>query len=346
MGVAVAPFAFSARLANAAQLPDLHGADTDSAALDSLITPTDRFFIRNHFFPRGLPLDQWTLTLTGCLRAPRAFTYPEILRLPRRQVTVTVECAGNGVGGGAVGTATWTGISLRDLLRTAQLDASARFIRLIGADSGSADLSGPKISYARSVPVDKALESNTLLAYEMNGAPLSAHHGNPLRAIVPGWYGMDSVKWLTAIEALDHEDFSHFMTERYVASRLLAIGTERRPLSGIQVKSQITRPREGDRVRGQTAIHGLAWAGESRVVSVEVTWDGGKRWEPAVLHGPSQPYAWVSWDCPWTPPAPGHYTISARASDARGRTQPALKDEFRFDEYENNWYHAVHCEVL
>jgi len=341
------PVIAAARSASGGQAAGLKGTDTDPSALDAMVTANDRFFIRNHFPPPVLRVDDWKLSIQGHLRNRREIAYSEIRQMSSRQLTVTVECAGNGVGGGAVGTATWTGVCLRDLLAAAQFDPGVRCVRLVGADSGRIEASTPRIPYARSIPLEKALDPNTLVAFEMNGAPLSPHHGFPVRVIVPGWYGMDSVKWLVGIEALDREDLSHFMAESYVSSRLLAVGTERHCLGEIRVKSQITKPLEGERLpRQATAIRGLAWAGESQVRSVEVSWDGGKSWMPAELEGQAQPYAWVAWKRLWTPPASGLYTISARAIDNHGRVQPAAKDPLRFDQYENNWYQVVHCEVL
>ena len=345
--LAVFPSALWLPAAGAAQGNELEGIDTSPSSLGSLITPNSGFFVRNHFQAPVLSLADWKLTMGGRLRRPREIRYPEIQQLPKRLLPVTVECAGNGVGGGAVGTSTWAGVPLADLLSAAGLDPGVRFIRLMGGDRGKVEGASQPIPFARSISIEKALHPDTLLAFEMNGAPLPTEHGYPLRAIVPGWYGMDSVKWLVSIEALDHQDLSHFMSERYVSSQLLAVGTKRQPISRMPVKSQITVPREGDRLPLQlTVIRGTAWAGDSRVSKVEVSVNEGKDWRVAELEGTPSPYAWVSWNCLWTPLAPGRYTIVVRAADAEGRTQPESRDRLRFDQYENNWYHAVRCEVL
>jgi DMSO/TMAO reductase YedYZ molybdopterin-dependent catalytic subunit len=345
--MAVFPYTLALQAAGFGQNNELRGADTDLSSLSSLVTPNSRFFIRNHFPVPVVSVDDWKLTVTGRLGSPREITFRDILQLPNRHLTVTVECAGNGVGGGAVSTATWAGVPLRELLSPAGLEPGVRFIRLTGGDRGGIETGTQQIPFARSIPLDKAMHPDTLLAFEMNGAPLSGEHGYPVRTVVPGWYGMDSVKWLVAIEALDHEDLSHFMTERYVASHLLAVGTRRQPISRMRVKSQITTPREGERLPLRTAvIRGATWAGESKVSTVEVSVTEGKVWVTAELEGTPQPYAWVFWKCVWTPPVSGKYTIVARATDAEGRTQPVSKDWLRFDQYENNWYHTVRCEVL
>src|SRR5439155_22315555 len=141
--------------------------------------------------------------------------YSSLLREASRTLTVTLECAGNAVGGGAVGTARWTGVPLERLLRRAGLSSRVKHVRLVGADRGVEDPGRAPVFYMRSLPAEKALHPDTLLAYQMNGGPLPVEHGFPLRAVVPGWYAMDSVKWLVHIRALDHEDRSIFMTERY-----------------------------------------------------------------------------------------------------------------------------------
>lgn len=341
------PRSFPLLGANPGQNTDLEGADMDVSSAQSLITPNQRFFIRNHFKTPLVRAGDWRLALSGRFRNRLEIAYQEFLKLPKRNITVTVECAGNGVGGAAISTATWTGFPLRELLNQAGLEPGVRFLRLIGRDQGTGETAGEQIAFARSIPIDKALHPDTILAFEMNGAPLPNEHGFPLRAIVPGWYGMDSVKWLMSIEALGSQDLSHFMTERYVATRLLAVGTERRPLSQMRVKSRIASPREGERLPLQAyVIQGAAWAGETEVSQVEVATDGGQIWARARLEAPPQPYCWVSWKYVWTPLRPGKYTVVARATDARGNRQPHTKDPLRFDQYENDWYHSVRCEVL
>src|SRR5207249_1230031 len=150
-----------------------------------------------------------------------------------------LECAGNAVGSGGVSTATWKGVSLGTLLEEAGIGPGVRYIQLVGADRGTEHSSHAPISFARSIPLAKAMHPDTLLALRMNGATLPVEHGYPLRAIVPGWYGMDSVKWLVHIEALDHEDESFFMTQRYMAVRLQTVGSQQDPLTRMRVKSQI-----------------------------------------------------------------------------------------------------------
>ena len=318
----------------------------DLSALQSLLTANEAFYVRNHFATPRLSQPDWKLQISGRAGSHREVSYADLLRQPARTLTVTLECAGNGVGSGGVSTAAWTGIPLGALLKQASLSPATKHIRFIGADRGVEIHSQPPLAYARSIPLEKALHPDTLLALQMNGSPLPPEHGYPLRAIVPGWYGMDSVKWLTRIEALDHTDTGLFMTQRYVAVRLQTIGSERRLLTRMLVKSLITQPQEGEVLtRGPHTIRGAAWAGESRVARVEVSANGGQDWALATLEQDIRPYSWVLWTYAWDSPAPGTYTIVARATDDQGNTQPSSRDSLRIDGYELNSCHSVRCRV-
>lgn len=347
LSLAVLPPSAACRVAGAAQINDTGVQSFDFSSLQTPLTRTNAFFIRNHFKTQLLSIENWKLRVTGAVRNPLELGYREIVSQPGRNLTVTLECAGNQVGGGGVSTATWTGIGLRELLDRASLQPGVKFIRLVGADQGSVDDSfGPPVSFMRSIPLGKALSPDTLLAHQMNGASLPAEHGYPLRAIVPGWYGMDSVKGLARIEALEHDDRGYFMTERYVTTRLLAVGSLRTPVTRMRVKSQIARPHEGEVLPpGPYEIRGAAWAGESKIGRVEVSVDAGKSWALAALESTPQRYAWVLWNQQWVPQGPGVYAITVRAIDDEGTTQPWSQDPLQIDGYEDNWYHAVHCEV-
>ena len=317
--------------------------ELDFNQLRDAITPEEEFYIRDHFTAPRLVSRSWRLRVAGRVRAPLELSYADILRAPARRLTVTLECAGNPVGAGGVSTAEWTGIPLGDLLRQAGLPPGIRSIRLVGADgSGSAQVG----AFRRSIPVEKALHDGTLLAYQMNGASLPPEHGYPLRVIVPGWYGMDSIKWLARIEALTEEDTNPFMTQEYVATRLQAVGTARSPVTRMQVKSQIAWPRDGEVVStGRQRIRGAAWAGESKVTKVEVSLDGSHEWVPATLETIPARYVWVLWNYAWDASRAGEYRISARATDDQGNVQPAERDASRIDGYEMNWRQSITCSV-
>jgi DMSO/TMAO reductase YedYZ molybdopterin-dependent catalytic subunit len=318
----------------------------DVASLRTILTPTTDFFIRNHF---GVPDDiarHWKLRISGQVRSEFEISYSDISRLASRTITATIECAGNGVGSGGVSTATWTGVPLAALLQKAVLRPEVTQIRLVGADRGIERSLLASVPFSRSIPLEKALHSDTLLAFKMNGDLLPPEHGRPLRAIVPGWYGMDSVKWLIRIEALDHEDSNPFMTDWYVAIRVKTIGSERSVLTRMQVKSLIVHPRDGEVLTvAPYTISGVAWAGENRVAKVEVSTDGGREWSPATFKSDGLDYTWVFWNYDWHVHASNIYTIMVRATDERGNTQPHARESLRLDNYELNSYHTIHCGV-
>jgi DMSO/TMAO reductase YedYZ molybdopterin-dependent catalytic subunit len=346
LGIAVATWRAGLRALRPEQSGDPLIRTIDFSSLRTVLTPNDEFFLRNHFAVPPLSLTGWKLRVTGRVRVPLELRYADILGRPQHDGTITLECAGNGVGSGGISTATWTGVSLGALLMESGLSSSARYVRLVGADRGIEGSSSVPVSFSRSIPVEKAMHPDTLLAFRMNGARLPAEHGYPLRAVIPGWYGMDSVKWLVRIEVLERDDESFYMTQRYMAVSLQTVGSEQRPITRMRVKSQIAQPRQGEFLaQGTHLIRGAAWAGENRVTKVEVSTNGGKVWNPSNLDDASGPYAWVLWNYPWDVQMPGAYTIAVRATDDRGTTQPSARDSHRFDSYEENWYHSVRCQV-
>src|SRR5438034_4491562 len=189
------------------------------------ITPAGRHYVRTHF---PIPIGPRSIVIDGVKTAPTPFSLDEIRSLPARSMVVTLECAGNGRrfldpkvpgeqwGLGAVGTATWTGASLRDVLRTVEIPGETVELLFRGADEGTPKDLGRRIGYERSLPIDDALRDDVLVAYLMEGQPIPSEHGGPLRLIVPGWYGMASVKWLERITLLDAAFMGFFQSERYV----------------------------------------------------------------------------------------------------------------------------------
>ena len=347
----LAPLAFASFSSTAAlQVPagtpaaDAEIRETPFSSFQTLVTPSQEFFVRNHFSAPKLAQTS-KLRVFGRVRAPFEISYAELARAETRTLTVTLECAGSGLGG--VSTAVWVGVPLTTLVKRAGLDAGVKYIRLIGADRGVEESGGAApIRFARSIPIEKALHSDTIVAFSMNGAALPVKHGYPARAVVPGWYGMDSVKWLAGIEALDHADTGYFMTQHYVAIRLGTVGSDRRPVTRMRVKSLIVDPLEGAVVaRGVVAIRGTAWAGENRIAQVEVSTDGGENWALATLDKDVRPYTWVPWSFAWEAQTPGAYVIQARATDGQGNVQPPARDNLRVDSYELKWYHSVRCVV-
>ena len=330
--------------------------ESPCSIFDSYLTPEHLFYVRNHFPMPRIELDTWRLRVEGCVEQVRDFTYAEILAMPARTVVATLECAGNsraflpepskGVQWklGAVGNAEWTGVPLSELLARAGLEDRATDIVLEGADAGEI-AEEPKtpgiIRYARSLPLSKAVSSDVLVAYRMNGRELSPEHGFPVRAVVPGWYGMASVKWLERILVSDRAFGGYFETFEY--SRW-----ERRdgmatlvPLRVGEVKAEIAAPAASSVLKTATAcrIHGAAWAGESEISAVEVSVDNGRTWNRARLLDTPRSYCWVRWDYSWTtPPQSSRATLLAKATAKDGRSQP-------FEHREDDRHYAVH-EVL
>jgi DMSO/TMAO reductase YedYZ molybdopterin-dependent catalytic subunit len=327
-------------------------AEAPLGALDSPITPSDRFYIRNNYPVPALTADTWRLEVGGAVARPFTLTLADLLALPARTFPATLECAGNDRtgfdplpsgepwGAGAVSTGVWRGTALAPLLERAGLRDDVVEIRFAGVDTPP----GEAPPFVRSLPRAAALDPDMLLAYELNGEPLAPEHGWPLRLLVPGWYGVASVKWLGRIEALAEPFTGYFQAARYVMD-IPGAGT-RPPLQTMAVKSLITYPRAGATLPpGAQEIRGMAWSGDGAITEVAVSTDGGATWQPGALDPPASPYAWQPWTFAWTPPGPGAYTLCARATDAAGHTQPAIAPWNRLG-YVNNAIQAVTVDVM
>jgi DMSO/TMAO reductase YedYZ molybdopterin-dependent catalytic subunit len=315
------------------------------AALDSFITPTKLFYVRTHFPIPKIDKQTWRLRVEGEVEKSFEISYDELLKMESRKIPATLECAGNnrnflepkvkGVqwGLGAVSTAEWTGVVLSILLDRAIVRPSAHEVILEGADRGKPD--DPKspageLKFAWSIPLEKA--SSVLLAYKMNDVDLPPEHGFPVRAIVPGWYGMASIKWLQRIIVTDQPFSGYFQTLDYAFWKRRGDMVERVPLSEMQTKAEIAGPAEGEIVpaNSHVRVHGAAWTTNGEIIKVELSTDGGSTWGDAKLLGEAKPNAWRLWEFNWkTLAAAGKHTLIARATDSRGRTQPAEHDPDR-----------------
>lgn len=316
------------------------------ASLDSFLIPNERFYVRSHFAVPRLEAASWRMEVAGAVERPSRIGLDDLKKMPSRTITAMLECSGNGRvslvpkakgilwDSGAVGNAEWTGVPLAALLERAGLKEGALEVVLEGADKGRVEeepKSPGEIHFARSIPLEKA-RRDVLLAYQMNGEDLSPEHGSPLRAIVPGWYGMASIKWLKRILVVDRPFAGYFQTldysyfERRDGLPSLVATTEN------EVKSQVARPARHEAIPGDSEyrVHGAAWAGESEVSQVEVSTDGGKTWAVAKLVGEPIPHAWRLWEWTWrTPKQAGPRIVMARATDRRGRVQPMKRDPDR-----------------
>jgi DMSO/TMAO reductase YedYZ molybdopterin-dependent catalytic subunit len=333
-----------------------HYETTIEALGESWMTRTERFFVRNHLPVPRIDADAWRLNVTGWVRTPLALSLDDLATLPRVEAVYTIECAGNGRalfevqapgaqwGLGAVGTAAWSGVRLAAVLQRAGVRLEAKHVWFEAADPPQPGVP----AFVRSVPIEKAMD-DVLLADTMNGEPLPELHGAPLRAVVPGWFGMASTKWLTALRVEDRPSDNHFMARDYHFAYGDADPATSASVETMLVKSLITRPLDGTIVPVDTSapvvrVDGFAWAGPAGVRTVEVSADGGTTWLRADFVGETSPNAWRAWkaEVPVQPPA--RITLMARATDNDGRQQPLIA-RANTAGYGNNSIHKVSIDV-
>jgi DMSO/TMAO reductase YedYZ molybdopterin-dependent catalytic subunit len=314
------------------------------------ITRAGSHYVRTHF---PLPHAPREIAIDGALGRPMSITPDEIRALPKRTVAVTLECAGNGRrflepkvpgeqwGLGAVGTAEWTGTPLRAVLERAAPDPRAVEVLFRGADEGMPKDLGKRIAYERSLPMEEAASDDVLVAYLMNGEPIPPEHGGPLRLVVPGWYGMASVKWLSRISLLEKPFAGFYQTDRYVI--------DGQPLRTIAPRAILTYPEDGTRHERAIGIIGFAWSGAAPIAHVELSNDGGQSWAklPDALFQDSPRYAWRRFQTEnllLKGLGVQHWSLVVRATDALGNTQPS---EARWNAlgYANNAPRPVRVEV-
>jgi DMSO/TMAO reductase YedYZ molybdopterin-dependent catalytic subunit len=302
------------------------------------LTPVPHFFVRNHMFePTELDPHDWLLSIGGEVEKPITLNLVELSKIETHSVVNTLECAGNGRslhrpqvpgiqwGKGAVGTARFSGPRLRDVLQRAGVKPTGKHVMFRGLD----EVPGKVPPFIRSIPIEKALDADTIIATHMNGSPLARHHGFPARALVPGWIGAASCKWLTEIKVLEAEFVGNFMSPGYrLPNQPVQPGEavkpeDTHPVTALSVKSVIAGPTDGANLKaGNVRVHGAAWAGEADIEKVEISTDGGATWIPAKLGHDQAHYAWRLWAYDWKPGKTGDYTLLSRATDSQGRIQP------------------------
>ena len=299
-------------------------------------TPIQYFYRRNHFPYPFLTQQHFWLQISGHIYQPRSFHYYEILEMPSKSLILPLECAGNKrskfdpkVYGeqwedGAISQGKWTGVPLKDLFEKVGISPDSKEIVFVGADFGKKPGIQKNIPYVRSLPLEKALHPDTIIAYQYNDKPLSFRHGYPLRLIVPNWYAMASVKWLSKIEVIDHSFKGPFQTDDYVYYPHKDNDKEKFPVTVLHVNSILQQPTDLSILNAGThEIKGIAWTGTGIITEVQVSFDKGETWIDAIIHQyPNQTYAWASWSYTWKVEKKGEYFIYSRAKDSSGRIQP------------------------
>lgn len=305
----------------------------DLGSLEGRYTRVEDFYVRNHYdAPGAAPA---SLRIEGEVRKPLEITPESLKPLRQQEIGAVLECAGDPVKAvSLVSDGVWQGWSLGEIVSLARPKSAGSFLHLFGRDG-----------FSRSVPAERAM-TDGLLAASLNGRPLFRNHGAPWRALFPGWYGMDSVKWLAKIvvasSPLPPVGNTYLEITKGPSGAL-----EKRPLPRVQVKSVITRPASGAVLpRGAIAIHGLAWSGCGKITKVDVSTDSGANWQPATLNGDPSRYDWILWSATLELRQPGVVEFMSQASDSAGNIQPAAWNPRRADLYAYNACGRVRCVVI
>jgi DMSO/TMAO reductase YedYZ molybdopterin-dependent catalytic subunit/glyoxylase-like metal-dependent hydrolase (beta-lactamase superfamily II)/rhodanese-related sulfurtransferase len=305
-----------------------------AALVPGVVTPSVHFYIRNHFTTPALDPEQYELTVGGMVERPLRLRLRDLRSMPSQSLVVTLECAGNGrkyfhpaVAGeqwhfGAASTAEWTGVPLVEILDRTGLTAGAHDVVFRGADAGLVDGATAPVRFERALSVDDARNSGALVAYAMNGEPLPLQHGRPVRLIVPSWYAVASVKWLTQIEVIGQPFAAFFQTKRYSFEWERDGTIIREPVRLQRVRALIAEPVDGASVTGDGfLVRGVAWSGAAPIERVDV-WIGEGPWQPARLIGERRRHSWQWWELFTQCDVRGPTTVRARATDQAGRMQP------------------------
>jgi DMSO/TMAO reductase YedYZ molybdopterin-dependent catalytic subunit len=332
--------------------PEPFNAEAPPEALAGDITPTRLHYVRSNF---ALPDHDGTLKIGGAVDIPTTLTLDDLRAMPSAERVVTLECAGNGRlrqtplpvgepwGNYAVSTASWTGTFLHEVLRQARPAPNAIDVKFTGADHGPY-YQYRDITFMRSLALSHAADPAAviLIAYAMNGEPLSPDHGAPFRLIVPHWYGVASVKWLKRIDVITEHYAGEFQIGHYMYE------WADRPheyVTVMRVRARITDPAPGATIpAGTYTVRGKAWSGTGPITQVHVSLTGEGDWHEAQLDPPQGPYQWQDWSFDWKANAPGRHTLRARATDAAGNVQPDVPPWNRIG-YGNNAIEVSYVDV-
>lgn len=308
--------------------------ETPISFVDSPQVPHTLFYRRNHFAYPSLPQSNYWLPVGGMVEKPFLFSMNDLLRMPSKTIQAVLECSGNKrdffrpkVFGeqwkrGAISQGQWKGVPLRHLLELAGIKDGAKEVVVEGYDFGPRTDLDKDYSFMRSLPLDKALHPDTLLAYEYNNQPIPFKHGYPLRLIVPQWYAVASVKWVKQISVIDTSFKGPFQTIDYVYYPHKEDDRNAFPVTTLNVNSSIQYPLEYEILNtGVHLIKGIAWTGQGKITKVEISTDKGESWEAAKVEQQSD-YRWFTWSYKWKVQEKGEYTLMSRSTDSHGRVQP------------------------
>ncbi len=273
-----------------------------AAELPPPITPTDSFYVvGKNLIGVNVDLGRWRLNVIGSGSHVGQLDLSDLKALPTTNLVSTLTCISNLVGGDLIGTTKWTGVRVSDVIGSPGAAENIRNVVFTGWDD-----------YADSIPIEKALDPSTILAYAMNGEPLRPEHGYPLRLVVPGRYGIKNVKWVRRIEVMEHGFVGYWQARGWTDQAI------------IQTQSQIDLPRDGStHPIGPIQVGGIAFAGDRGIRGVELSVDGGRNWAPTTLQSPLSAYSWTTWTLMWSPSETGLYGIVVRATDGTGQLQPS-----------------------
>jgi sulfite oxidase len=332
----------------------------------AFVTPQDCFFVRNHGAVPRVNLHHYRLAVTGQVQVPLALSLDELrMHFPLSTIMATLQCAGHRRdelaamqpipreipwGAEAIGNAVWRGVALHEVLLAAGVGPEVRHVAFLGLDA--LHKSGERSGFGSSIPIEKAMSAEVLLAFEMNGQPLSPRHGFPLRAVVPGYIGARSVKWLAGIVLQEEPSTNYYQARTYKlfpphVRAESADGTQGQMLGALSLNAVIFRPSEGELLKaGPICIQGYAVAGEGQQIErVELSSDGGATWTHATLLEPPQSWTWCFWEVT-VPLGPGAHELIVRAWDSAGCTQPEdVRQVWNWKGYVNNAWHRVTVSV-
>jgi len=341
--------------------PEGHNSAPWPIRQEGVLTSTDCFFTRSHAATPQVDPRAWRLEIGGLVERPMQLSLDDLSAYPRSEVPATLVCAGLRRdeylaigplpgelpwGPEPISTGCWSGFVLASVLRQAGVKPEARFVEFVGLDS--VERHGHRFGFGGSIDLEKALSPDVLLATELNGAPLPPDHGFPLRALVPGWIGARSVKWLGRITLSAEPSQNYFQTKAYRVQREtnhrdprdISAGTA---MSEVPLNAVILEPtRDQSIAAGPVTVRGWAMgSGGRRVVSVEVSPNAGAEWKPARIAAPGSPWTWSIWEATLDL-ARGRHMLAVRASDTSGATQPAaVWDTWNVKGYANNAWHRV-----